>query len=61
MTEVSFYWMTNDGKLVAGPWDTFDTANDTLRKATSMVKVTINDKSVWVPKTEISIFSDETA
>lgn len=60
MTEVSFYWMTTDGKKVAGPWQTFDDANDSLRRASTMVKVTIDGKPMWVPKKEVSVFVDET-
>ena len=60
MTEISFYWMTDDGKKVAGPWETHDNANDALRGTTRMVKVTIEGESVWVPKHQISIFAEET-
>jgi hypothetical protein len=60
MTEMSFYWMTDDGKKVAGPWATHDNASDALRNTARMVKVIIKGESVWIPKHQISVFAAET-
>jgi hypothetical protein len=60
MTEMSFYWMSNDGKKLAGPWETHDDATDALRSRTSMVKVIIDKEEVWIPKYQISVFATET-
>ena len=58
-TQVSFYWMS-EGKKVAGPWQTHDAASDTLRNSPSMVKVVIDNQYIWIPKKDISVYSDET-